>query len=210
MLLDMSARTLSTLQTRIQRRGPVALPEEPAPAGAEQQPEPAPEPASEGLRGLARRITNPRRRTDERPRASYHWSDVLAAAEKNEGKPALKSNANLGSLQTALSELAVDLEDLGADTSDPAAWRRWLEGDRTVFARQLSASIGPESVDRITALYRDNQRFHDAADAYLEEFEGMLKRTRADDPDGLLESSLLSADTGKIYLAIAYALGRLV
>ncbi len=134
---------------------------------------------------------------------------MLAAAEKNDGKPGLKSNATLGSLQASLAELAVDLEELANDTSDPALWRRWLDGDRSVFARQLAASIGPESVDRIASLYRDNPRFHDTADAYLEDFEGMLKRTRSNDPDGVLASSILTSDTGKIYLAIAYALGRL-
>jgi hypothetical protein len=116
---------------------------------------------------------------------------------------------NLASLQSSLAEMAVDLEALTNDTSDPSLWRRWLDGERTVFARQLAASIGPDSVDRIASLYRDNPRFHDAADAYLEEFDGMLKRMRGNDPDGQLESSILTADTGKIYLAIAYALGRL-
>lgn len=208
LLLDMSARTLATLQSRVGRRAHApAAEEQPA---APEQPEPAPEPASEGLRGLARRITGPKRRPEERPRAtSYQLSDVLAAAERNDSKPGLKSNVTLGSLQTALTELAVDLGELVNDTADPALWRRWIEGDRSVFARQLAASIGPESVDRIAALYRDNQRFHDTADAYIAEFEELLKRTRSNDPDGLLVSSILTADTGKIYLAIAYALGRL-
>jgi len=209
LMLDMSARTLATLQSRVQKRatGP-AIEERPAP---EQQPEPAPEPTNEGLRGLARRITGgpPKRKSEERPKSSYQWSDVLAAAEKGDAKPGLKSNATLGSLQASLADLAVDLEELASDTSDPALWRRWLDGDRTVFARQLSASIGPDSVDRIAALYRDNQRFHETADAYLEDFENMLKRTRGNDPDGVLASSILTSDTGKIYLAIAYALGRL-
>jgi len=209
LMLDMSARTLATLQSRVDRRASGAVVEEPP---APEQPElPAPEPAPEGLRGLARRITGgqPKRRTEDRPRTSYQLSDVLAAAEKNDGKPGLKTNATLGALQASLAELAVDLEALANDTSDPALWRRWLDGDRSVFARQLAASIGPESVDRIASLYRDNPRFHDTADAYLEDFEGMLKRTRGNDPDGVLASSILTSDTGKIYLAIAYALGRL-
>ena len=56
--------------------------------------------------------------------------------------------------------------------------QRYLDGDRGVFARRLAASIGPESVNRITELYRDNPRFHDAAESYMGEFEGMLARAR--------------------------------
>ena len=211
LMLDMSARTLATLQSRVQKRAAGPLVEE-RPAAPEPQPEPPPEPTNEGLRGLARRITGggaPKRKTEERPKSSYQWADVLAAAEKGDAKPGLKSNATLGSLQASLAELAVDLEELASDTSDPALWRKWMEGDKTVFARQLASSIGPESVDRIAALYRDNQRFHETADAYLEDFDNMLKRTRGNDPDGVLASSILTSDTGKIYLAIAYALGRL-
>ena len=216
LMLDMSARTLATLQQRIQKRAagtaPPVVDERPGPE--QQPPEPAPEPQAEGLRGLARRITGgpPKRmppKVEERPKSSFQWSDVLAAAEKTDQKPGLKSNATLGQLQASLAELAVDLEPLAGDASDPVLWRRLLEGDKTAFARQLAASIGPESVDRIAALYRDNQRFHETADTYLDDFEGMLKRTRASDPDGVLASSLLTSDTGKIYLAIAYALGRL-
>jgi hypothetical protein len=209
-MLDISARAITTLQTRSGRR---RLPEQP-PVQPEAEAAPAPESSGEGLRGLARRITQPKRRAEDRsseaPKGRYELSAVLAAADAG-GKPGLRPGAAgaLAALQAALADLAGDLDELSGETADPALWRRYLDGDRGVFARRLAASVGPESVNRITELYRENPRFHDSAEIYMADFEAMLARAGEGDRDGLLASSLLSADTGKIYLAIAYALGRL-
>jgi hypothetical protein len=216
-MLDMSARALAAMQNRSGRKTTLTPPgEEPR---AEAQPAAAPagtaaEPASEGLRGLARRITAAKRKApaDERPaRGSYNLSAVLAAAEASDLKPALRSGATaaLNALQAALADIAVDLDTAIAGSESPDMWRRYLEGDRAVFARKLAGSVGPKTVNKIAKLYRDDMRFHEAADAYLQEFESLLQRARAGDRDGLLASTLLSADTGKIYLTVAYALGRL-
>ena len=207
-MLDISARAITTLQARSKSR---AAEEQGASAKTEPS---APDRPAEGLRGLARRITGASRRVEDRSldraRGSYQLSAVLAAADAG-AKTGLKpsSAAALAALQSALADLAGDLDELAGETANPALWRRYLDGDRGVFARRLAASIGPDSVNRIAALYRDNPRFHEAADAYIAEFEGMLARAREGDRDGLLASTLLTADTGKIYLAIAYALGRL-
>lgn len=208
-VLDVSARAITTLQTRSSKRRGI---EQRNPA-EEAEPGP-PETTGEGLRGLARFITAPKRRAEDRlpakPKGNYELSAVLAAADAG-AKQTLRPGAAaaLAAVQTALADLAGDLEELAGETSDPALWRRYLDGDRGVFARRLAASIGPESINRITDLYRENPRFHEAAESYMTEFEALLARAREGDRDGFLASTLLTADTGKIYLAIAYALGRL-
>jgi hypothetical protein len=140
---------------------------------------------------------------------------LLAAVENSEPPLPVRdvgsvSTSAMAALQLALADMAVDLEAIGSESAPGNEdWKRYLAGDRAVFARKLASAIDDGAIDRITTLYREDERFHDAADSYLNEFEALLARSRENDPGGLLTSSILSADTGKIYLAIAYALGRL-
>ncbi|HVV28892.1 MAG TPA: hypothetical protein VHC40_13090 [Rhizomicrobium sp.] len=210
-LLDLSARAMSTLHARAGagQKAPPA-PDSDAPPAAPAAPE------GDGLKGLARKLTARKpaekgARKDGAP--AWEMKTLLAAAEQGDlrTRPAsgLDTAATLGALEVALADMAIDLAAL--DTAGPGDedWKRYLAGDRAVFARRLADAIDEHAVDRITALYRDDRRFHDAADAYLSEFETLLARAREGDGGGLLTSTLLSADTGKVYLAIAYALGRL-
>lgn len=210
-ILDLSARTMSTLHARATGKAP------PPDLGAPIKPQAAPEPESDGLKGLARKLTM-RKPSDTRATEPKSWEmkTLLAAAEQDSGIRVSKSDrlsldtaATLGALELALADMAIDLSPL--DTAEPGEgdWKRYLAGDRAVFARRLADTIDDTAVDRITSLYRDDKKFHQAADAYLAEFEKLLSRARDGDGGGLLTSTLLSADTGKVYLAIAYALGRL-
>ncbi|MDE3117144.1 MAG: hypothetical protein KGL26_16210, partial [Pseudomonadota bacterium] len=202
-ILDLSARTLSTIHARNAMRGAPRLP---AREAAAQEPEP------EGLLRLARKLTQRPRRKDESK--SWEMSTLLAAAEDGDAakqrnlKPA--AAAAMGALQAALADLAVDLDVIAEEmTLGDEEWRRYLAGDRSVFARRLAQAIDNDVVNRTAILYREDARFRDAANIYMQEFETLLARAQEGDGGGLLASSLLSADTGKIYLAIAYALGRL-
>ena len=203
-ILDLSARTLSTIHARGARPSAAVLP---------------PENESEGLKGLARKLTQrPKRDLRDRddkpgPAKSWEMKTLLAAVEtNNQTAPQLHSGstAALGALEMALADMAVDLETIVMDSAPgDDDWKRYLSGDRAVFARKLALAIDDNAINRITTLYRDDTRFHEAADAYLSEFESLLNKARDGDGGGLLASTILSADTGKVYLAIAYALGRL-
>jgi hypothetical protein len=201
-ILDLSARTLSTIHAR---STPRPVPRHKAEDHVEAD--------ADGLRGLARKLTQrSKRRPGEGEPKNWQMSTLLAAAETTEVRKDLKpaAAAALGALQAALADMAVDLDAIVADTTPQEdEWRRYLAGDRGVFARKLAASIDGDAVHRIATLYRENAQFRDSSDAYMDEFEALLTRARDGDGGGLLASTILSADTGKIYLAIAYALGRL-
>ena len=204
-ILDLSARTMSTIHARTSPRptfSPHALPHI------------EPEPERQGLFGMARKLTN--KQGKQKPRTgsdgkTWEMSKLLAAVDDDQNRELKPSTAAaMGALEAALADLAVDLDAITGDTPPgEEEWRLYLAGDRAVFARRLANAIDSETVDRVAALYREDTRFRDAANLYLSEFESLLARAREGDGGGLLTPTILSADTGKIYLAIAYALGRL-
>jgi hypothetical protein len=207
-ILDLSARTLSTIHARSVPR--TARPAIAAPV--------QPEPESEGLLGMAKRLTQRQRKKPSEPPAAgsgeskgWEMRTLLAAVETSEARDLKPSGAAaLGALEAALADLAIDLEGITAQSAPGEEdWRRYLAGDRSLFARRLGETIDDDTVNRIATLYREEPRFRDAANAYLAEFESLLARAKEGDGGGLLTSTMLSADTGKIYLAVAYALGRL-
>ncbi|HJW42421.1 MAG TPA: hypothetical protein VJ476_14485 [Rhizomicrobium sp.] len=207
-ILDLSARTLSTIHARSVPRS-LRKPAESLPP---EQPE------SEGLLGIAKRLTQrPRKPKSESasaphdPGKGWEMRTLLAAVETGEQKGLKPTGAAaLGALEAALADMAVDLDGITAEAvPGEEEWRRYLAGDRSVFARRLAGAIDDDTVNRIATLYREEPRFRDAANAYLTEFEALLARAKEGDGGGLLTSTMLSADTGKIYLAVAYALGRL-
>jgi len=206
-ILDLSARTLSTIHARTARASGFSQPQ--ATPSAPEAPD------GDGLIGMARRLTQRPKKASAPPSDSKSWNmrALLAAVEDSETKakdlrPA--AAAAMGALQAALADMAVDLDPILTDSAlGEEDWKRYLAGDRSVFARKLAGAIDSGVVDRIAMLYRENTRFRDAANTYIEEFEQLMARAREGDGGGLLTSTILSADTGKIYLAIAYALGRL-
>ncbi|MBS0274908.1 MAG: hypothetical protein JSR55_11015 [Proteobacteria bacterium] len=203
-ILDLSARTLSTIHTRrAAHTGQRHAPNEQAPVQDN---------GSDGLLGMARKLTQRSRRKDGGEGKSWDMSTLIANVETNEQRSKeLRpvAAAALGALQAALADMAVDLEAISEIGPGDDDWRRYLAGDRSVFARRLADAIDDTTVNRIATLNRENAHFREAANSYITDFEGMLSRAREGDGGGLLASSLLSADTGKIYLALAYALGRL-
>jgi hypothetical protein len=207
-ILDLSARTLSTIHARnAARSGMRHNPNEPAQA----------EPEHDGLVGMARRLTQRSKRKEPPQQSSepksWNMSTLLANVETNEARSReLKpvAAAALGALQAALADMAVDLEAISPDAvPGDEEWRRYLAGDRSVFARKLASAIDESTVNRIATLNRESPHFRESAATYMMEFEALMGRAREGDGGGLLASTLLSADTGKIYLALAYALGRL-
>ena len=120
------------------------------------------------------------------------------AARNREFKP--EAAAALGALQALVADLAIDLDAMGTDDA---------LGEEDIGGVILPATAQPlRAVPRRRSMTKPstasrrsiviNGCFHEAANVQIAEFEALLARVRESDGGGLLASTVLSADTGKI------------
>ena len=84
-----------------------------------------------------------------------------------------------------------------------------MNGERNLFARRLVQSKQDEMRERIQTKYEGDKEFKHNADRYLTQFEDLLTSAKEEDRENILAETYLSSDTGKVYLLIAKALGRI-
>ena len=88
-------------------------------------------------------------------------------------------------------------------------WQRYRRGERSVLDRQLYTSEGRAAFDEISQRYARNGDFRVTVDRYMGDFERLLKDAEAKDSDGRLIQTYLTSETGRVYLILAHASGRL-
>lgn len=88
-------------------------------------------------------------------------------------------------------------------------WQRFRQGDRAVLSKQLYSHEGQAAFDEINERYQSNGDFRTTVDRYIGDFERLLKEAETKDPSGSLLQNYLSSETGRVYLMLAHASGRL-
>jgi hypothetical protein len=87
-------------------------------------------------------------------------------------------------------------------------WRRFNKGEKGLFVRKLLGFREKSKLAAIRQKYQDDGEFQDYVGRYLSQFEGLLKGSRKRDHDGVLITTFLTSDMGKVYMLLARALGR--
>lgn len=197
-----------------QPAAPLPEPEPEAELAAEAE-GPAPEAPRQGWMGFARRLSGLVRRDASEPappRApSWRMSALLAAAETTRGT-ADTGRADLQKLSLFVIEklqaIAIDLDRALEDEPPSDLWRRYIAGERSIFARRLVSLMGKDGVDKIKAKLAADGEFRGFVERYIEQFEALLDEASARDRDNILVETFLAAHTGRLYLILAQAVGR--
>ncbi len=202
--------------------GPPPVEALPAPAASQDASPPSPgDTAKPEWFGFARRLASKIRREPEQPQGG-DWRLATALANVDDRdipraapRPApaatqpIDLHAEALHVVEKLQALAIDLDRALGDDPAPDMWRRYINGERSVFTRRLVASIGRDGADRIAQRYAADTDFRHHADRYMGEFEGLLDDAASRDRDQILVETFLTSQTGRLYLLVAAATGRL-
>ena len=88
-------------------------------------------------------------------------------------------------------------------------WKRYHRGDRSVISRDVYNQQGQSTFDQVQRRYSSDPAFRHIADRYMADFEKVLKDASQAGQDGKALQNYLVSETGKIYLMLAHASGRL-
>lgn len=109
-----------------------------------------------------------------------------------------------------LNSAAIDVTKLLSHDVPDGAWKAYLHGDHGAFTRAAVRLLRTEEARRIAALYDADVDFRGHVNRYIHDFEALLRRVLASRDGGALAVTMLSSDMGKLYVALAQAIERLL
>ncbi len=206
--------TLANLTQRTMQARDVSRPVGAPPAQAAALPPPssganAP-PSPPGLSQLSRPAQG------DSGREGWSLGDLLARASRDEeqagGAPRAAPPPLLSQQMQRQAPFRLDIEVV-ARALDPATtsalWSRINAGHRNVLSRGLYSGEGRQAFDDITATLATDVNLQATLARYLEDFERVRRDLDQRDPSGRSTQSHLMSDSGRVYLFLAHATGRL-
>lgn len=176
-------------------------------------------PDQAGLPSVASVVHHPRGTSAAQSQTRETWSlgDLLARAslEDEDGGRRAAPPQGYGPPDQPVARSrggGFDLADI-AQALDPdtaaAVWQRYRSGERGLFTRQLYTLEGQSTFDEISRRIHQDPGFRGMSERYLADFERLLREADMKDPSGRLVQNHLVAETGRVYLLLAHASGRL-
>ena len=113
--------------------------------------------------------------------------------------------ASTGAGQLRIEELARAIDNRTAAD----VWYRMRAGERGVLGRHIYTYEGQTTFEEISGRYDRDGEFRNTVDRYIADFERLLAEAEQSDPAGHKLQNYLTSETGRVYLLLAHASGRL-
>ena len=104
-----------------------------------------------------------------------------------------------------LNDIASAIDQQAAST----VWQRFRNGERDVFTRQLYTPQGQSTFDEISGRYQRDAAFRSTVERYIGDFERLLADAERKGQHSDVIHNYLTSETGRVYLMLAHASGRL-
>jgi hypothetical protein len=88
-------------------------------------------------------------------------------------------------------------------------WQRFRSGERGILGRHIYNPDGQATFDEISRRYGHEGEFRATVDRYIADFERLLGEAEASDPEGRMLQNYLTSESGRVYLLLAHASGRI-
>jgi len=126
-------------------------------------------------------------------------------APSDQGYGGGRSAASSGAGQLRIDELSRAIDNRTAAD----VWYRMRAGERGVLGRHIYTYEGQATFDEVSSRYDRDSEFRNTVDRYIGDFERLLAEAEQSDPAGHMLQNYLTSETGRVYLLLAHASGRL-
>jgi F0F1-type ATP synthase membrane subunit b/b' len=106
----------------------------------------------------------------------------------------------------SLGSTSVDISRLLDVDIDDSAWRKYLEGDKGIFARKTSKMGGGKMRKAIDKRFKEDQEFKTICLKFIHDFDSLLERSSTEAHANTFNVTLMSSDMGKLYALLKFAL----
>ncbi len=116
---------------------------------------------------------------------------------------------NSADIISELETISIDINSIfNKNGDDDALWKKYYEGDHSVFVRYLSKNMTKKEVVAIREDYEKKPDFRVVVDKYLDDFNGLIEAARGNNRASTLLALISGADIGKVYYILSRALGK--
>jgi hypothetical protein len=107
----------------------------------------------------------------------------------------------------SLNSSSIDISKAFANDVTDTAWASYLRGDRGIFTRRAVRLLDTREARAVAGIYEEDADFRETVNRYIHDFEAMLRSVLSTRDGHALAVTLLSSDMGKLYVALAQAIG---
>lgn len=116
---------------------------------------------------------------------------------------------NSADIISELETISIDINSIFKKTGDDEVlWKKYYEGDHSVFVRYLSKNMTKKEVIAVREDYEKKPDFRVVVDKYLDDFNSLIEAARSNNRASTLLALISGSDIGKVYYILSRALGK--